>query len=263
MNAQTACALLSLLLLCAAPGSATERRFGFVSESSVLAAQHRELEPWVTLRSGRAGFHNRFENRLEMEFGMTDALQAALYFNWDGQASDGPSGRAVESGLPGASVELKGRMSDGATRAFGSAWYAEVSASPIEYELEAKLIADRRIGGLLLAANAIAEWEAEYESPGEPHQELKLDFVFGGSYLVAPSLSAGFEARFASVLEDGDELEHAAVFVGPVVSLLSGGWWITLSVPNQVFSPHGATDGRLDLAEYERLQARLLVGMQF
>ena len=77
--------------------------------------------------------------------------------------------------------------------------------------------------------------------------------------LLSSALSVGVELRHKSELEHG-ELEHSALFLGPVLSYATEGWWATVTFLPQLTRVGGEGDGRLDLEEFEKMEARLLFG---
>ena len=76
-------------------------------------------------------------------------------------------------------------------------------------------------------------------------------------------MSLGVEVRSHTVFLPGDEPTRSALFAGPVVSYARGGWWITASVLPQLTALAGKSDGNLDLVEHERVEARVLFGLEF
>ena len=126
-----------------------------------------------------------------------------------------------------------------------------------ELELEGKLIVDKRIGNLLLAANFVAEHEWEY-GIGATGKELHLDGFLAASWFFTPRFSLGIEAWNANIIADGT-WEHSAFFLGPVASYTGNGWWVTLTILPQLpaFRPSEG-GGTYVLTDYERFQARLL-----
>src|SRR6185436_16411511 len=83
-------AALALDCLIVRPAAATERRFTYTYESATLGAGEREIEPWTTLRFGRNDYYRAIDNRLELEFGLTDRLMTAWYFNFSSETADVP-----------------------------------------------------------------------------------------------------------------------------------------------------------------------------
>lgn len=266
-------AAAALIVSFAAPVAASERHFTYTYESQVLNPGDVELEPWTTLRAGREDFYHRYDLRLELEVGVIENLQTALYWNMSSIAEDvevenADDEREVSFEFTGVSSEWKYKLTDSVADALGSALYFEATAAPTEAELEAKLILDKRIGPWLVAFNAVAEYEWEFEEPGETERELVLAPVLGAGYFFAPRFMAGLEVRSHTELGDGgSEYEHTAFFAGPVAAYAADSWWAALTVLPQIAAIKGddeddADEGQssLELEEHERIEVRLLLG---
>jgi hypothetical protein len=235
---------------------ANDRHFSYTYESAVLAPGEKELEVWTTYRNGRETRYTRFDERLEFEIGLVPGLQTSFYLNLTaiGQDVGGELSKSTELTV---SNEWKWRLLDSAVDGIGFALYGEITAGVDELELEGKLIVDKRIGNLLLAANFVAEHEWEY-GIGETGKELHLDGFLAASWFFTPRFSLGIEAWNANIIADGN-WEHSAFFLGPVASYTGNGWWVTLTILPQLpaFRPSEG-GGTYVLTDYERFQARLL-----
>lgn len=245
-------ALLSL------PALASERRLSYTYESHVLSPGKMELEPWITLRTGRDSFYVRADQRLEFEIGVVEGLQTALYVNAKGVLQGTGAERVGSYEWTGISNEWKYKLFDPVADAVGLALYGEVTGGPEEWELEGKLILDKRLGNLLLAANVVGEHEWVFEGGGM-ETEVILELDAGAAWLLNNGLSLGVEIRNHNEWVGG-EYEHSALFLGPAISWSTEPFWFSLSVLPQVFSPHGASHEALVLDEHERLETRLLLG---
>jgi hypothetical protein len=251
-----------IALVSAAAAAASERHFTYTYESSVLHPAGREIEPWNTFRLGKADFFSALGTRLEVELGVTDRLQTSLYLNLSAETADTPSGRASRSRLEGLSSEWKLKLADPVADRTGVALYSEVSAGPDAAGIEGKLILDKRVGRLLGAINLVAEQEWEFgQAPTVRETELEVDA--GACWFLTPGLSAGLEVRSHTVVPGGDELTRSALFLGPTVAYARQGWWIAASVLPQLRALKGASDGHLDLQEHERVEVRILFGLEF
>jgi len=246
----------------AAAAAASERHFTYTYESGVLRPGGREIEPWNTFRLGKSDFYSRLDTRLEVELGLTDRLQTALYLNFKAVAADTPLGRTSTTELQGISSEWKLKLSDPVADRVGVALYGELSAGPSEMELEGKLILDKRVGRLLGALNLVAEQEWEFEEEGT-ERETVLEVDAAACWFLTPRLTAGLELRSRTVLLPGEEPTRSALFLGPTVSYAKEGWWVAASVLPQIRALAGASDGRLDLEEHERVEVRVLFGLEF
>lgn len=249
---------------------AGERAFAYTRESRVLPSGASELEPWTTFRLGRQRYFQRLDGRLEFEHGVREDLQLALYWNFSTQTRDvtqdpltGEVARVSESELTGASLELKYQLTDPSADLVGSALSLETTLGPRESEFEARLIADRRLNELLLAANLSAEYELE-PIRDERGSELETAFILepalAAGYRLAQNFSVGLELRAPLALSG--ESESATLFGGPVLSWADRRCWATLGVQPQLVAFSGHSEGsHLDLEQHERVEVRLLLGL--
>jgi len=258
--------------LVAGGASASERRFTYTYESNVLNPGSLEIEPWTTFRGGRDRFYSRFDQRLEFEMGVVPDLQTALYWNMTAVAADVDDGaggvvRQQDLEFKGISNEWKYKLSDSLADAVGSALYFEWTLAPVEAELEAKLILDKRFGSVLLAYNLVGEHEWEFEEKGETEREIIIENNLGLGYLLTSSFSVGLEARTNTIIEHG-EMESTTFFAGPTLAYSQKRWWSALTFQPQIAAlkedEEGADTGssRLDLAHHERVEVRLLLGFE-
>jgi hypothetical protein len=242
-----------------APGAANDRHFTFTYESAVLPPGGRELEVWTTPRVGREEFFVRFDQRIEFEVGLTERLMTAFYLNASAtNAEIAPDDREHEWEFEGVSSEWKLKLSDPVADGVGVALYGEVTGGPTELEAEAKLILDKQVGGMLLAANVVGANEWDYSGPEtETEQELELDL--GAAWRVRPAFSVGLEIRNHNEVVDG-EWEHSALFAGPVFAYATEDWWVAATVLPQLpaLKKEGENGDRRILDEHEKLIARLL-----
>lgn len=248
--------VVGVLLAVPLVARANDRHFSYTYESAVLAPGEKELEVWTTYRNGRDTRYTRFDERIEFEIGLVPNLQTSFYLNLSaiGQDINGELSKSTEVTV---SNEWKWRLLDSAVDGIGLALYGEITAGVDELELEGKLIVDKRLGNLLLAANFVAEHEWEY-AIGQTGKELHLDGFLGASWFFGPRFSLGVEAWNANIIADGN-WEHSAFFLGPVASYTGDGWWVTLTVlPQLPAFKKSEGGGRYVLTDYERFQARLL-----
>ncbi|MCC6899462.1 MAG: hypothetical protein IT377_10835 [Polyangiaceae bacterium] len=266
-------ALFTAALLAALPGTAaaSERHFTYTYESNVLNPGDVELEPWTTWRAGRESYYSRFDQRLEFEFGVVPDLQMAWYWNMtaltadETDATSGQTTRVSGFEFGGVSNEWKYKLSDSFADSIGSALYFEWTAAPAEAELEAKVILDKRMGNALVALNLVGEHEWEFEAKGDTKREIELEADLAFGYFLTPTLVLGLEARSHSELEGGKEHEVTAFSVGPSVAYAQKAWWMAATVQPQVFAIKGEEEGdddsSLDLEHHERVNVRVLFGM--
>lgn len=247
--------ILYILLLATLPtltAFAGARRFTYVYETGTTAPGTFELENWITWSTHKDEDHTfeRLDFRHEVEFGITDRLQAAVYLaDWDYR-----DGRFVEE--PGyhydaSAVELVYNLTNAQTHPLGSAVYGELKIGEDVVKLEGKMLLEKNLGRLVLAYNASleAEWEGDdlAERTGEFQQTL------GVSYEVKPQLLVGGELLHEIEFPEWNEAEESVVFAGPNVSVRYGNWWATTTALAQL----------TDVGGEPNFQLRTIVGYSF
>ncbi len=238
---------------------AGERKFTYVYESPVLGKGSKEIEIWTTPRLGKdEGYFARLDNRVEFEVGLTNNLQAAFYLNFRNVTRDNNTGvNSTSFDFQGFSTEFKYQFSR-PSKSIGFALYQEFGFNTDEIESETKLIFDKKIKKTTLALNLVFEPEWEL-SPGKSQHEIKFEETFGLSYAFSPVFSAGIETRHANVINNNGDIEHSALFAGPVLSVSQPTWWVTLTILPQVAAFKGKTgDSNLNLTEFEKFESRLI-----
>ncbi len=258
-------AALALWLLAPRRASANERHFAYTYESATVPVGQVELEPWVTLRTGRDGYGRRMDHRVELEWGIARNVQTALYLNWSASAT--PEGERID--WQGVSNEWKWQLADPSADPVGFALYFEPGIGPAEADLELKVLADKRIGNVLLAANLIGEveweWTAGTAADGTPEREAETEYVLeataAGSYLLTESVSAGLEARSHNRFAAGG-LQRAALFAGPVASWRGPGIWATGAVLLQLPALVAEGNRTRERQGHEAVEARVVLGVQ-
>lgn len=248
-------------LLGSAPAAASERRFTYTYESLVLNPGQIEVEPWTTFRGGREELYLRFDQRIELEIGVLENLQMAWYLNATAKTAAAGPELKEEFEFGGISNEWKWKLMDPVADALGLALYGEWTVAPHEAELEAKVIADKRFGDLIVAANLVGEAEWELESADEVATELVFAVNTGIAYLITPSFALGLELSEKNELSL-EGFEHAVVSAGPTLSYASERWWMALTVMPQIADLAAlGSDSLQDLEGHERIQTRLLLGL--
>jgi hypothetical protein len=254
--------------------SATDRNFVYTYESRTLQGGLRELETWVSYNYGKGNFYSAVQNRLEFEIGLGKRLQTSIYLNLNAETlpvdvyspvTDG-SGNVIfekQSILEthfnvGFSNEWKYQLSDPVANKLGSALYAEIGVSPDKYELETKVILDKKFKRWITALNLVGEfeWDAENneEKKSEWEQETELEADYGLVYTLPKNFALGFEVRNRNVIDEG-AWEHSALYAGPVFSYKSNNWWLSLGVQPQLTD---LKNGGLTLEDDEKINARVV-----
>lgn len=256
---------LALAAVLAAAASANVRHFGYAYETAVLPPGAKEIEGGTTARLGKTDFYSGLDQRLEFEVGLPGNVMTSLYLNWSNVTAADAAGNvqtAFES--KGVSNEWKWKLLDPSADAVGLGLYGEISYSTDAIELEPKVLIDKQIGPCLVALNLVSEESFDANADGYQISEYEPEAVLGATYEATARLHLGLEARsHTQILKDdatGDfNLEYSALFLGPVISYASEGWWVTLSVMPQLPALKTAGGGSiLELGDQEKFDARLL-----
>ncbi len=253
------------VLLVPAAAAANERHFTYTYETATLPAGDKEIEIWSTPRIGRERYFYRLDSRVEFEIGVTDRWMAALYLNGMTQTAEtAPGVLSSASELEGISIENKWKLMDPVADAFGLGLYAEISLGPSETEIEAKLLLDKRVGDLHLAANLVGEMDLDAEGDAaardvDLEQELAVEVALAAAWFVRSNLSIGLEARDLNAIGGGG-LEYSALFAGPVVAYGAEDWWLAFTFVAQLPAVAGERAGERVLDQHEAIEARLLWG---
>jgi len=287
MRLVKSCPLLAVLLLSLAvvPSSARadENYFGYSYGTETLPKGSFELYNWVTWRTGKGdGSYDALDLRQELEYGITDRLQASLYLNERYHAIDDVEGLKDRDqfAFQGVQASLKYAFLSPYKDPLGFALYVEPGYSNIkkgsgasqdQWSLELKAMLQKNFldDQLIAVLNISPEWEVG-KKHGEYRWENELGFevTSGLSYRVAPKWFVGLETRYNSKYPDFParaDREAWAFFVGPVVHYAAERWWMTVTALPQVGgAPNdGTRSAALNLDEYESFELRIKTGINF
>ncbi len=251
---------------------AQDRHFSWTYESTTLPKGAIDIEPWVTFRTGRENFYNKYETRLEFETGITNKLQTALYLNTSHKvkALTDENGNVIglgESTGFSFSNEWKLNVLDPSVSPVGFGVYGEYGISADEVELEFKLLFDKKTPKSIIAYNFVTELEFEkgFEAgvDGTGEIETEKEFIVENDlaymYMVKPNFGLGLELRNHNVFVEG-EMEHAALFGGPTLYWSQKNFFAIVNAQPQLTSLKG---NGLDLNEYEKVGLRVILGISF
>jgi hypothetical protein len=246
-------AALTFIVCPSSPVYATERHFTFTYEVTTADKGELELENWVTwqFHRGRDGAPNshEFDFRHEFEYGITDRLQASLYFaDWHINDHLGGDDRAH---YDTAALEVIYRLSNPVTDLLGSAVYGEIRDGPELVELEGKILLQKNVGKWITAYNAVLEgrWIGEHleKREGEFAQTAAV------SYEINPRFTVGAEALHEIALPNWDKTAKSVLWAGPNASVRFGHWYVTLTALARL------SDNR----DEPHVQTRLITGFEF
>ncbi len=260
--------LICILFLGLMTTQAQDRLFTYTYQSTVLNKGQRELESWHTIRAGRDDYYARYDNRTEYEIGMGRNLQTAFYLNITsvtGTTTESSIKTLTTSNEIGFSNEWKLKLLDPVANPLGLALYGEVGIMSNEFEFEGKVIVDKKIGNLNVAANAVYEQEFV---PGYKNNELewekekKMNGFLAVAFSINPKIHLTIENALMNVFEEKG-LTNSAMYSGLGFSYIHDKFWINFTALPQVASFKGETSNSLNLNEYEKIQFRLLFSYVF
>jgi hypothetical protein len=212
---------------------AAQRNYVWTEEYGTLAKGNAEVELWNTAVTHDIQTRNASDwtQQLELEYGITDRFNAALYNVYE-QTADSQSLTYL-----GYKVELKYRVAEKNELPVDILLYAEEEVSTEEGNIfEGKIILGKDVGRLNITYNQI------YERPARTG-EGEHEYALGISYEIIPVLRFGIESKGSYT-----ENEYAA---GPTLA------W----VGNRIWADIGAVYG-LNKNTNDR-EVRFMLGVPF
>ena len=195
--AATLAASLSTVAL-ATPARANPRPLPFSYQSESLAAGTGEVEQFldfspirvIDYASGNPIWYNATQFQTEIEWGLTDRLEVALYFTFVPNAGDRVTSVPPLVTGNGSKQRVRYRLADPGAWPIDVAVYGEIAENEREIELEAKVILQRRIGRMRVIANLWAERELYFGGL----REWVLNPTLGATYEFSPRFHLGVES---------------------------------------------------------------------
>ncbi len=225
---------LTLVFLMAFAGvaGADQKNYVWTYDYSSLAKDSAEIEFYQTAvtRDRKVSGSSDWQQQIELEYGITDRLDAALYEMYE---------RPVDGTLDyaGYKFRLRYRVAEKNQLPLDVVLYAEHQENVIEPNaFEGKLIFAKDIGKVNIAYNQI--YERQYNTGVGEHE-----YAAGVSYEVLPFLRLGVESKGSY-----KEGEYA---VGPTLAWVGGRIWANIGA---VFSLNDKTNDR---------EVRFLLGVPF
>jgi len=269
------------VLWASSPAFADESPFGSVYTTKLLPQGGSEAEQWLTWATSKPDERfDEVEGRTEVEYGITNRLQLALYANYRytnilPKGPGAPDSLEDTTRFTGFSAEAIYQILNPFTDPFGFAVYLEPAIGAGERAVEGKLLFQKNFmeDRLILAANVNLELEWEHDvAADEWERESALEFYLGASYLFAPGWYGGVELLNENGYEGHVVFNHGhaetnAFYFGPALHYGSEKWWATLAVYKQLpwaGNPADEPDAlsRGLLVEAERFRVRFRLGVR-
>ena len=248
-------AILSLIaVMLAAPAHADRRAYGQTYEAVTATQGELDVEMWTTyarLGEVEGGPPSRgVRSMIELEYGLTDRWDIALYNMLDFTTGD------TDSGYAGFKIETRYRPTFRGEWFVDPVFYVEFQQlfrGDAEQKLELKLILAKDIESWNVALNLAIE--GERDSAGDLNPEF--EYAFGVSYGFGAAVKLGAEIFGKAEPGEGDESAENRMWAGPVISFATGssgilrGLWVTVA------AGAGLND------ESDEWYGRAIVGLQF
>jgi hypothetical protein len=222
----------------AAVAGATPRPLPFTYTADTLAAGETEVEQYVDMTpvvatdatQNKPVWYAATQFQTEFEHGITDSLELGLYIAFQPDPGSAYTNTATLTEGTGFKERLRYRLADMGRWPIDVALYGELVEYTNEFEIEAKVILERRIGKLRIAANAWVEREFYY---AQNQQDWVLNPTVGATYEIVPAFHAGVEywmrVEFPDPAPDPRPFSIGPnQFVGPALMVNLGHlWWST------------------------------------
>jgi hypothetical protein len=215
-----------------------------------MTAGEVEYEQWVTWKTNKQSDSNYDEIRFrhEIEWGMTDELQLAIYFaDWRHKETATRSRTYFHNVAFEAIYQVQAPTPD----QLGMALYGEVKYGNDFVELEGKLLFEFELDKVNLLYNL--SLEAEWEGDSLDEDKGVIENAFAISYQPDPSFTVGVQAIWEIEFPQWQSQGEDVLSIGPSIAWQNDGWWVTISPLFQVTQVDSEPD----------LQVRLLFGIDF
>lgn len=217
--------------------SANPRPLPFTYPYATLPQGSAEVElyaDFVPLRAlsaetGKPATYGAMQYQAEIEYGITDRLELGLYFTFAPPPSAAFSSVGELTEGTGLKQRLRLRLAEEGEWPVDVALYGEMVENQQEFEVEAKILLQRRIERLTLLVNLWAEREFEYSGDGA----WVLNPTAGATYEMTPMIHPGIEywmrAEFPTPAPANRPFELGPHhYVGPAIMFNFGTiWWST------------------------------------
>lgn len=229
---------------------ANSRKNPWVYAPRTMVADEWEYEQWVTWKTDKQSDseYDEFRIRHEIEWGVTDSLQLALYADWRNKETSSSEEHTYFRDI---ALEAIYQIQAPNPEQLGFALYGEIKHGSEFLELEAKLLFEMELENVNLLYNFTIE--SEWEGQDFDEDKGKVEHALAITHELDPSTTIGMQAVWEIKIPDWDHRGDDIVSVGPSMAWQSDGWWVTVAPLFQVTDVDSAPD----------LQIRMLFGIDF
>lgn len=238
---------------------ADRRYFARSYTSYTIPAKALELEIWNTGKIEKdSGYFYRWQPRVEIEYGVTDKLTSAIYFNFDETRTQNNSYRSKSFSFSSVSFEMRYRLFEIGEYLIDPAIYGEIYYGGDKIKYEPKVFLSKRINEFIGVLNLVSEIE---KSIPNSTNESKFEITGGIAYEFNSSAALGVEFRLhQNYKEIYEAKKNQAFFVGPTVNFQTEKFYLTINFLAQI---NGTLNGNrnLDLIGHEKYEVRTILGI--
>lgn len=251
--------MLLAVLLTFQFSKADRRPFARSYTSYTLPAKALELELWNTGKFEKdSGYFYRWQPRIEFEYGVTDKLTAAIYFNFDETRTLNNSYRSKSFSFSSFSIDFRYRLFDIGEYFVDPAVYGEIYFGGDKVKYEPKVFLTKRVNDFIGVVNLVSEIERSIPTSTT---ESKFEVTGGVAYEMNSNYAFGFEFRLhQNYSKIYDTKKNQAFFVGPTISLQTERFYLTANFLTQVSGTPNRSSN-LDLIGHEKYEFRTILGI--
>jgi hypothetical protein len=195
--ALTAAGIGVFTFACERPARATPRPLPVTYIYETLGQGEAEVEQYVDLTpvagtqltSAKPQTYLASQFQTEYEYGITDRLELGLYVTLTPNASNVVNNPSVMMEGNGTKQRLRYRIADEGVLPIDIGLYGEITENERYFEVEAKLILQKRFGNLRAVANLVGEHEFYYTGAND----WEINPSAGLTYQITPVFQPGVE----------------------------------------------------------------------
>lgn len=239
--------LISSLVFCSV-SHADRRNFVWAYEAKTIGKGEAETEYYFTALANKAptdtDYQMDFHHDLELEYGITDHFDLALYQMFRHQEGEDFQYRGYK-------VRARYRFGEAEEYFLDTLLYVELIHKPLsnEIEFEEKGVFSKNIGSFLISFNTTLEQEAQYEAA---LQEYQFTQTLALGYQIKPWLTVGTEWMVNTLITSNAGYENTACLAGPTISFAGQKVWWNLGALYQLTQEYD---------EHARFEVRSLLGI--
>lgn len=223
----------------------------WVYSPRTMVAGEWEYEQSITWKTDKQSDSNYDEFRIshELEWGVTDAFQLALYANWRNKETSSSEAHTYFHDI---ALEAIYQLQAPNPEQLGFALYGEIKHGSEFLELEGKLLFEMQLENINLIYNFTVE--GEWEGQDFDEDKGKVEHGLAITHELSPATTVGMQAIWEIQIDELDHRGDDVVSIGPSMAWQSSdGWFLTAAPLWQVTDVDSEPD----------LQIKMIFGIDF